>query len=148
ARGLVDCYLSSDLVEFHAHAPRLVQQAGERPAVSPVARRQARVGRAVTNRLHATVQLNDLERQLVAHLDGTRDRAALVEVLAGGAPPRPAARRGFPAAVNHEARTSRLNDRVIVPFGRMLAIRMNGMSGAPTAKPAAPGRVNRRRPRM
>jgi methyltransferase-like protein/SAM-dependent methyltransferase len=83
ARGLVDCYLSSDLVELHAHAPRLVTQAGERPVASPVARRQARLGRAATNRLHTPVQLNDLERQLVTHLDGTHDRTALIEILAG-----------------------------------------------------------------
>jgi methyltransferase-like protein/cyclopropane fatty-acyl-phospholipid synthase-like methyltransferase len=82
ARGLVDCYLSSDLVELHAYAPRLAARPGERPAAGPVARRQARLGQLVTNRLHGPVRLTDLERQLVTHLDGTRDRAALVEVLA------------------------------------------------------------------
>jgi methyltransferase-like protein/SAM-dependent methyltransferase len=83
AHGLVDCYLTSDLVELHAFAPRVVSQAGERPAASPAARRQARLGRTVTNPLHAVVQLTDLERHLVYHLDGTRDRAALLDALAG-----------------------------------------------------------------
>jgi SAM-dependent methyltransferase len=75
------CY-AGNLVQLHATLPPLTTTVGERPEASPLARHQARTGQLVTNLRHSTVRLeDDLGRRLVALLDGTRDRAQLVEEL-------------------------------------------------------------------
>jgi len=74
--------LCSGLVELRTRRPRLAASAGERPAASPLARLQARSGSLVTGLLHNTVALqNPLLRELLQRLDGTCDRAELLEVL-------------------------------------------------------------------
>jgi methyltransferase-like protein/SAM-dependent methyltransferase len=80
ALGLVNTYISSDLLEFHA-APLVISRAvGDRPAVLPSARLRAADGAVmVTNRRHELVKLTDLDQRLVPLLDGTRTRAELVE---------------------------------------------------------------------
>jgi methyltransferase-like protein/SAM-dependent methyltransferase len=80
ADALLQCYLSN-LVEIHAHAPRLVVDLSERPVASPLARLQAS-GDAVTNLRHRTVELNEIDRAVLPLLDGSRDRAALLDGLA------------------------------------------------------------------
>jgi methyltransferase-like protein len=88
-QGLHRCALSA-LVVIHLHDPEFVSEAGERPIASPLARFQARQGRWPTNRRHRNVELSVLEHTLLPALDGTSDRAALVEMLAakvaGGVP--------------------------------------------------------------
>jgi methyltransferase-like protein len=60
-----------------------VREPGERPNVSPLARRQAADGANwVTNLRHEAVAINNVDRLLLPYLDGTRDRAALMDVVA------------------------------------------------------------------
>ena len=68
----------------HAHPSALDLQAGERPRASPLARLQAREGEPVTTLRHNSINVADeLDRRVLALLDGTRDRAALGAELAG-----------------------------------------------------------------
>jgi methyltransferase-like protein len=79
AGGLVDSYLGSDMVELHGAPITVANTASEKPKAIPSARLRAEEGRSVANRRHELVRLGDLERCLLSFLDGTRDRAALVE---------------------------------------------------------------------
>jgi SAM-dependent methyltransferase len=69
---------SRGLVELHACASAFVAAAGERPAASPLARLQAEAAAVVTNLRHGLVPLDEQERLVLRHLDGRRDRAALL----------------------------------------------------------------------
>jgi hypothetical protein len=84
--ALCDALLRSyaaNLVQLHAHPPALTTTPGELPEASPLARHQARAGDMVTNLRHVSVRIkDDLGRELVTLLDGTRDRAALATDLA------------------------------------------------------------------
>lgn len=94
---------SGEMVHLHAVRPRVAPAPGERPLVSPVARRRALEDHRVPNLRHDPVHLDDgLSRAMVTLLDGTRDREALLRDLAaravegglavaGGDPPRDAA---------------------------------------------------------
>src|SRR5262249_15190105 len=53
----------------------------ERPVASPLARRQAATDAPVTSLRHRLVTLSEFDRVILRHLDGTRDRAALLGVL-------------------------------------------------------------------
>jgi hypothetical protein len=55
---------------------------GERPLAPAVFRRQAAQGKDLTSLRHRPVELQPLDRFLVEQLDGTRDRPALIELLA------------------------------------------------------------------
>lgn len=81
AETLLRVYLSN-AVALHVSFPRLVTEPGERPLAGPLARYQAATTGRVSTRLHNFIELDGLERALLRHLDGTRDRAALVEALA------------------------------------------------------------------
>jgi hypothetical protein len=73
---------AANLVQLHAHPPALATTPGEMPEASPLARHQARAGDMVTNLRHVSVRIeDDLGRELVTLLDGTRDRAALAADL-------------------------------------------------------------------
>src|SRR5262249_41685700 len=74
---------TANLVELHVHSPPFVPAVSELPVASPLARLQAAAGAAVTNLRHERILVNELDRQLLRHLDGSRDRAALLEVLTG-----------------------------------------------------------------
>jgi methyltransferase-like protein/ubiquinone/menaquinone biosynthesis C-methylase UbiE len=80
ADAMLRCYLSN-LVALHLQPPSFVLEVSARPVASPLARIQAATSSRVTNRRHRLVELGDLDRELVRYLDGSRDRAALVEVL-------------------------------------------------------------------
>jgi methyltransferase-like protein len=80
AAALLRCYLGG-LVELHTRQPPCALEPGERPTASPLARLQAARQPRVTNLLHRAVELPEIERLLLRHLDGTRDRAALVYAL-------------------------------------------------------------------
>jgi methyltransferase-like protein/predicted O-methyltransferase YrrM len=82
ATNLLVAYSQSiNLIEFHSYAPPFVVEIGERPAASAVARFQAKNNMPVTNLYHRSVTMDDLSQILLEYLDGTRDRAALLEVL-------------------------------------------------------------------
>jgi methyltransferase-like protein/2-polyprenyl-3-methyl-5-hydroxy-6-metoxy-1,4-benzoquinol methylase len=70
-------------LDLHLLPPVCVERVSERPAALPLARREATLGSLVTNAHRRILKLDDdLVRILLLHLDGTRDRAALREVLA------------------------------------------------------------------
>jgi SAM-dependent methyltransferase len=71
-------------VELSLQAPAIVVvEPGERPLASPLARHQARGGDLVTTLTRSNVKLEgSWARELLLLLDGTRDRAALVDHLA------------------------------------------------------------------
>lgn len=83
-RYLLTAYASTGtgLVELHLCPPRFAAAVSERPAASPLARLQAETGNVVTNLRHEPVQLGEFERQLLRHLDGSRDHAALADAMA------------------------------------------------------------------
>ena len=80
ARSLVHVYLSN-LVALHVNLPPYVTIPGDRPMATPLIRLQAATGAAVTNRRHRVVKLSVIDRVVLRHLDGSRDRPALVEAL-------------------------------------------------------------------
>ncbi|MCI0705359.1 MAG: class I SAM-dependent methyltransferase [Planctomycetia bacterium] len=81
--GLVDSYLGSDLVELHGAPISACRTPSEKPVAFGPARVRAELGRPISTRRHELARLSDLERHLLPLLDGTRDRAALTEVLTG-----------------------------------------------------------------
>lgn len=83
ATGLLNAYLASDVIGLTA-APVPAVPVGEKPAALAAARARIAAGElGVANRRHEFVRPPDLERRLVPLLDGTRDRAALVEAAVG-----------------------------------------------------------------
>jgi SAM-dependent methyltransferase/methyltransferase-like protein len=84
ADGLLRCYLtdSAHLVELHVCAPSIAIEPGERPMTTPLARYQSRHGADIATLNHSLADVGAVDRFVLAHLDGTRDRAALVRLLA------------------------------------------------------------------
>jgi SAM-dependent methyltransferase len=72
----------SRTVELHAWTPPLSRDIASHPRASAIARHDAVTSDQVTTLLHATLFLHDPPvRQLLPLLDGTRDRAALLQSL-------------------------------------------------------------------
>ncbi len=70
------------VIDVHAHRPHLILNPGERPVASSLARMQAAEGNRVSTCFHTIVQMEDgLSRLMLQLVDGTRDRAALVQDL-------------------------------------------------------------------
>jgi methyltransferase-like protein len=81
AEAVWACFLGS-LVELYTHVPRFVVEVSERPIASPVARFQAAQGETrLASLRHRDVELTPLPRLILMHLDGTRDRSALLALL-------------------------------------------------------------------
>ncbi|MGA9997105.1 MAG: methyltransferase regulatory domain-containing protein, partial [Pyrinomonadaceae bacterium] len=73
---------AAGVVEIHVYVPRCAHAVSERPVASPLARFQVESDNNVTTLRHTIVSIEDLIGQkLLALLDGTRDRAALIEEL-------------------------------------------------------------------
>ena len=73
---------AANLVHLHVWSPPLATEPGERPVASALARLQVAEGERVTTLRHTSVEVPDaLGRRLIALLDGTRDRAALLREL-------------------------------------------------------------------
>jgi SAM-dependent methyltransferase len=73
---------AAGLVQLHAMPSPFVVEPGARPRASALARLQARAGAQIATLRHSEVEIQDrLARRLVCHLDGTRDRAALLRDL-------------------------------------------------------------------
>jgi SAM-dependent methyltransferase len=86
--------------DLWAAPPRFAAAAGDRPAVSPLARAQAAAGDAVATLLHQAFEVKDpVVRGFVPLLDGTRDRAALAAELRRRVPEAPAADAELAATV-------------------------------------------------
>ncbi|HMU65864.1 MAG TPA: hypothetical protein PKE57_01885, partial [Cellvibrionaceae bacterium] len=74
--------LRRGIAQIHTEPHNLPEQAGEFPVASAIARQQAQHSPVITTLLHDTVSLDDpLSRAMLVLLDGTRNRAALVEEL-------------------------------------------------------------------
>lgn len=74
---------SESLVELHVYAPHFVLEVSECPTASSVARLQAQNSMTVTNMRHERVDLDEITYHLLLHLDGTRNRTALLDIIAG-----------------------------------------------------------------
>jgi hypothetical protein len=80
--GLVNTYISSDLIELSAIPIPVSRTAGEKPkAIGSARERVAGGATSVANRRHELVKLSDLELRLLPLLDGTRDRSLILEAL-------------------------------------------------------------------
>jgi methyltransferase-like protein len=80
AEALMQCF-QGNLVEFMVSDYPYVLEVTARPTASPLARSQAMKTELVANLRHRLVRLSDLERIVLAHLNGTRDRSALCDVV-------------------------------------------------------------------
>lgn len=69
-------------LDLHLLPPHCTEKVSDRPMASPLARREATLGPYVTNQRRRALKLDDdLARTVLLHLDGSRDRVALREVL-------------------------------------------------------------------
>lgn len=72
------------LLELYIYRPPYCSAPGEFPMASPLVRWQLRQGNTATNAWHYQVEVQDeVGRQLLLLLDGTRDRAALLKEMQG-----------------------------------------------------------------
>lgn len=82
ALGLINTYISSDMIELSAVAIPAARTAGEKPRATASARAQAAAkANWVANRRHELVKLGDLDMRLLPLLDGVRDRPAILDAL-------------------------------------------------------------------
>ncbi len=73
---------AANAVQLHLHVPKFVLNVNERPVASPLARLQAKNGNVLTSLRHTPIKMEDpVGRRLVELMDGTRDRASLIEEL-------------------------------------------------------------------
>jgi methyltransferase-like protein/2-polyprenyl-3-methyl-5-hydroxy-6-metoxy-1,4-benzoquinol methylase len=78
---LLDLY-SAGVVEFRTMLPRVTQTISEKPLVSALTRSQVQRGTFVTSQFHMAIKIEDeIGRCLLASLDGTLDRNALLDKL-------------------------------------------------------------------
>jgi hypothetical protein len=83
AEFLVNVY-SAGVVEFHTERHAAAVAVSPRPMASPVARWQVANGRSVTTLHHTSLRVDDeLEKTLLALLDGTRDITNLRDEVHG-----------------------------------------------------------------
>jgi len=80
--ALLRCF-AAGLVRLHVEPPALSTVVSQRPRVSALARLEAAQGELLTTARHTGMRLDDeLGQRLIGLLDGTRDRAALIDALA------------------------------------------------------------------
>ncbi len=72
---------SGRLIELHTFTPQFTTQPSERPIASPWARYRAQTNSELTNLCHMRIELKGIAQYLLSHLDGTHDRADLLEGL-------------------------------------------------------------------
>ncbi len=85
AANLLTAYgYSNSLVDFHSYVPPYAPNVSERPLASAVARLQIQRGNQVTNLRHERVTLDGFDAFVLHHLDGSRDRARLLDLLMEG----------------------------------------------------------------
>jgi methyltransferase-like protein/SAM-dependent methyltransferase len=89
AQALLQGVLSG-LFEAHLFEPEMAAEISDRPTASPLARVFADKCRRTISRRHRMFDVTGLSKELILALDGSRDRRALVEMLAervrGGMP--------------------------------------------------------------
>ncbi len=82
AIGLLNCYMSSDLIELHGMPIVVQKKPGEKPLALKWARMQAGRAASVTNRRHEVLRLNDLDRHLIPLLNGENTKDKIIDGLA------------------------------------------------------------------
>jgi len=80
AEALMECY-GNELIELNIRATDCTSIIAEKPVGSHLSRFQAIGGNLVTNQRHEVISLNSVQRLLLQHLDGTRDRDRLLDLL-------------------------------------------------------------------
>jgi methyltransferase-like protein/predicted O-methyltransferase YrrM len=80
AEPLLRCY-AIGLAELSMLPCPFTLEVSATPRATPLARYQARQSNAVTNLRHEVTRLNDLQRQVLQHLDGQHTREAILEAL-------------------------------------------------------------------
>ena len=70
-----------DLLTFSCCNPPLSSEVFETPAASPFAAIQARSSSLITNLRYETVELDNFEKELLKHTDGTKTKDELIEIL-------------------------------------------------------------------
>ncbi len=80
--GILLQIFGSDLVEFYLHEPTFAARPSERPMVSPIARLQAKNNDLVSTLRQSAIGIqDDVIRNLLILLDGTRTRASVVREI-------------------------------------------------------------------
>ena len=80
SNSLLDAYLRS-LIELHFQSPAIASKISDMPVSFPLARKQAETVDQVISLRHTVIHLSPFARSLIKLLDGTRNRAALVEAI-------------------------------------------------------------------
>lgn len=80
ARTMLRCFGTS-MIDLRCTSQTFVRHVSERPMASPLARAQAEHGTLVTNRLHESMTLDDVQRQVLQACDGQHTMAELIEIL-------------------------------------------------------------------
>jgi methyltransferase-like protein len=73
---------AANVVELHNMPSSFVTPVSNKPRTSALIRRQASEGTRVTNLRHESLRVNDVERRMLALLDGARERREVIEQLA------------------------------------------------------------------
>jgi methyltransferase-like protein len=80
AANLLGLYARA-LIDLHVERRRVANRVNPSPMASPWTRHEATRTDKLTDLTHQTVEVTDMDRLILLHLDGTRDRAALAGVL-------------------------------------------------------------------
>jgi methyltransferase-like protein len=121
AGNLLKLY-AGNAVEFHSIPSAFVTLVSEKPCATSLARLQASQHARVTNLRHESVVVNDVERQVLSLLDGTRTRSEIVDQLAAGvAAGKLSLKRGDESITDPADRVSQLGrmyDQLLPQFAR------------------------------
>jgi methyltransferase-like protein/SAM-dependent methyltransferase len=79
-RVLIQCY-STTHIDLCVQPLPYTLEIPPRPRCTRLARHQATLDRSVTNLMHESVRLSDIERRLLPHLDGEHERSDLLALL-------------------------------------------------------------------
>jgi len=81
--NLIQLYRENvDLIRLHTYQPHFVTEISEKPVVAPTARDQAQTDLYITNMFHQRVTVDRFPRWMIALLDGSLDRPALLKITA------------------------------------------------------------------
>lgn len=80
AADLLQLY-AANVLELHSIPSPFVTAVSEKPRAGELIRLQASQGARITNLRHESMRVNDVERKLLALIDGTRDRSKVIEGL-------------------------------------------------------------------
>jgi len=85
AEDLLHCF-AEKVIEFHTQGPHFVTRLNQRPKASPLAAYQAHHGLPIVNQRHETVVLEEMPREILKLMNGSRNLEAIVNILSDLAP--------------------------------------------------------------